>query len=92
MAVDLGDDVEGFVPVTSMGVTGLQNPADLFAEGDVLEMRITEVDVPNRRIGAEVTRIPKFEETGIPPLPERTEEPAAEADAEAAPAAEATEE
>ncbi|MBV9111122.1 MAG: 30S ribosomal protein S1, partial [Gemmatimonadetes bacterium] len=30
VAVDLGNDVEGFVPVSQLGVTGLQNPADVF--------------------------------------------------------------
>jgi small subunit ribosomal protein S1 len=61
VAVDLGDDVEGFVPVSQLGVTGLQNPADVFVEGDELEMRVTEVDAGNRRIVLEVTRVPKFE-------------------------------
>jgi small subunit ribosomal protein S1 len=61
VAVDLGDDVEGFVPVSQIGVAGLQNPADVFAEGDQLEMRVTEVDVANRRIVLEVTRVPKFD-------------------------------
>jgi small subunit ribosomal protein S1 len=55
VAVDLGDDIEGFVPVSQLGVTGLQNPADVFAEGDELEMRVTEVDAPNRRIVLEDT-------------------------------------
>jgi small subunit ribosomal protein S1 len=61
VAVDLGNDVEGFVPLSQLGVTGLQNPADVFGEGDVLEMRVTEVDPENRRIVLETTRIPKFE-------------------------------
>ncbi|MFL5386967.1 MAG: 30S ribosomal protein S1 [Longimicrobiaceae bacterium] len=82
VAVDLGDDVEGFVPVSQLGVTGLQNPADVFVEGDELEMRVTEVDAGNRRIVLEVTRVPKFE-GGEPIFRTRTEEPAAEASAEA---------
>jgi small subunit ribosomal protein S1 len=61
VAVDLGNDVEGFVPVSQIGVTGLQNPADVFAEGDILDMRITEVDAANHRIVCEVVRVPKFE-------------------------------
>jgi small subunit ribosomal protein S1 len=72
VAVDLGDDIEGFVPVSQLGVTGLQNPADVFAEGDELEMRVTEVDAPNRRIVLETTRVPKFE-GGQPVLPVRDE-------------------
>jgi small subunit ribosomal protein S1 len=61
VAVDLGNDVEGFVPVSQIGVTGLQNPADVFAEGDMLDMRISEVDAANHRIVCEVVRVPKIE-------------------------------
>ncbi|HSU16338.1 30S ribosomal protein S1 [Longimicrobium sp.] len=105
VAVDLGDDVEGFVPVSQLGVTGLQNPADVFVEGDELEMRVTEVDAGNRRIVLEVTRVPKFEggepifrnqgeavEAEAPaaaPEADAPEAPAAEAEAPEAPAAEA---
>jgi len=71
VAVDLGNDVEGFVPVSQIGVTGLQNPADVFAEGDVLDMRITEVDAANHRIVCEVVRVPKFE-GGEPQFPQVT--------------------
>jgi small subunit ribosomal protein S1 len=83
VAVDLGDDVEGFVPLSQLGVTGLQNPVDVFAEGDVLEMRVTEVDPDNRRIVLETTRIPKFEGEQ-PVLPARAEEAPAEVPAAAA--------
>ncbi|CAN5201611.1 30S ribosomal protein S1 [soil metagenome] len=64
VAVDLGNEMEGFVPVGQIGVTGLQDPADLFAEADELEMRINEIDTPNRRIVLEVTNVPKFEGGG----------------------------
>jgi len=74
VAVDLGDDVEGFVPLSQLGVTGLQNPADVFGEGDVLEMRVTEVDPDNRRIVLETTRVPKFEgEVPVIPAPAAAE-------------------
>ena len=86
VAVDLGDDLEGFVPLSQIGVAGLQNPADLFAEGDELEMEVTEVDPENRRIVLNVTRVPKLEEGAV--ISPATERPAedAEADAEAEPA------
>ncbi len=93
VAVDLGMDMEGFVPVSQIGVTGVQNPADVFAEGDELEMYITEVDTSNRRIVLAVSRVPKFEEGGVPVIPaapaaeEETEAPEASAE-ESAPAAE----
>ncbi|MBA2668743.1 MAG: 30S ribosomal protein S1 [Gemmatimonadetes bacterium] len=75
VAVDLGDDLEGFVPLSQLGVTGLQNPADLFVEGDEMEMEITEVDPENRRIVLNALRIPKLEGGEII-LPTRTEAPA----------------
>ncbi|MEX2583032.1 MAG: 30S ribosomal protein S1 [Gemmatimonadota bacterium] len=65
VAVDLGDDIEGFVPLSQLGVAGLQNPADLFAEGDDLEMEVTEVDPENRRIVLNTTRVPKLEEGAV---------------------------
>ncbi|HEX6373381.1 MAG TPA: S1 RNA-binding domain-containing protein, partial [Longimicrobium sp.] len=81
VAVDLGNDVEGFVPVSQIGVTGLQNPADVFAEGDVLDMRISEVDAANHRIVCEVVRVPKFEggepqfiQLATPPAPRAAED------------------
>jgi len=99
VAVDLGHDMEGFVPVSQIGVAGVQNPADVFAEGDVLEMEVTEIDHANRRIVMAVTRVPKFEEGGVPAIPVAAatedeapapdEAPATEADE--APAADAEE-
>src|SRR5690606_19045513 len=47
------------------GVAGLQNPGDLFAEGDALEMEVTEVDPENRRIVLNTTRVPKLEEGAV---------------------------
>jgi small subunit ribosomal protein S1 len=91
VAVDLGDDVEGFVPVSQIGVAGLQNPADVFAEGDALEMRVTEVDIANRRIVLEVTRVPKFEGE-VPTAPAAQETPAEEEGADEAEPEAATEE
>jgi small subunit ribosomal protein S1 len=94
VAVDLGDDVEGFVPLSQLGVTGLQNPADLFGEGDVLEMRVSEVDPENRRIVLETLRVPKFEGEE-PQLPTPPAADAGEVEGEAAaeaPSAEAVDE
>jgi small subunit ribosomal protein S1 len=69
VAVDLAHDMEGFVPVSQIGVAGVQNPADVFGEGDALEMEITEIDHANRRIVLAVTRVPKFEDGGVPAVP-----------------------
>jgi small subunit ribosomal protein S1 len=82
VAVDLGDDIEGFVPLSQLGVAGLQNPGDLFEEGDELEMEVTEVDPENRRIVLNTTRVPKLEEGAV--IRPRTAAPATEEGAEAA--------
>jgi small subunit ribosomal protein S1 len=90
VAVDLGSDLEGFVPLSQLGVTGLQNPADLFVEGDALEMEVTEVDPDNRRIVLTATRVPKLEggDVVLPSGGDVAAAPVAEAPAAEAPAAE----
>ena len=92
VAVDLGDDIEGFVPLSQLGVAGLQNPADFFDEGDDLEMEITEVDPENRRIVLNATRVPKVEQGAVirpRPAPEAEGDGAEVEGSEASPAAEA---
>src|SRR5690606_38885160 len=93
VAVDLGDDIEGFVPLSQLGVAGLQNPADLFVEGDALEMEVTEVDPENRRIVLNTTRVPKLEEGAViqPAVARGEAEGAPAAAGEASAEAEATE-
>jgi small subunit ribosomal protein S1 len=49
VVVDLGDDVEGFVPLSQLGI-GDKKPADAFNEEDVLQLRVTKVDGQNQRI------------------------------------------
>src|SRR5690606_19671152 len=93
VAVDLGDDIEGFVPLSQLGVAGLQNPADFFDEGDDLEMEITEVDPENRRIVLNATRVPKVEQGAVirpRPAPAAEGEVAAEGEGAAQAATEAT--
>ncbi len=50
VVVDLPDDVEGFVPLSQLGVEGLKKPSDAFKEGDELNLKVSRVDVENRRI------------------------------------------
>jgi small subunit ribosomal protein S1 len=92
VAVDLGNDLEGFVPLSQLGVTGLQNPADLFVEGDALEMEVTEVDPDNRRIVLNTIRVPKLEggDVALPTGGDAAAGPAAEEPTTEAPVAEAT--
>ncbi|HLA41571.1 MAG TPA: 30S ribosomal protein S1, partial [Candidatus Glassbacteria bacterium] len=51
VVVDLGDDVEGFVPVSQLGIRGtVNNPSDVYRNGDVVELKVIEVDPENHRI------------------------------------------
>jgi small subunit ribosomal protein S1 len=71
VVVDLGKDIEGFVPKSQMGFENVKDPADHLREGQPLELQVIETDAANRRIVLTVTSIPEWER---PPEPERTEE------------------
>ena len=67
VVVDIGNDIEGFVPISQLG-TGRQvaSPADVVYETMNLDMRVLEVDPIHRRIVLSVTNIPEEQ----PPRPE----------------------
>ncbi len=89
VVVDLGGDVEGFVPVSQLGIENIKDPADHFREGQALELRVLESDAVNRRIVLTVIAIPEFEggatpegtelvtETEVRPTEEQIEDQAA---------------
>jgi small subunit ribosomal protein S1 len=63
IVVDLGDDVEGFVPVSQLGIEEeVADPAECFVEGDRLELKVLESDPINRRIVLLVTAAPGVED------------------------------
>jgi small subunit ribosomal protein S1 len=68
VVVDIGNDIEGFVPLSQLNITGkiVQNPADVAYEGMLLDMRVLEVDPIHRRIVLAVVNIPEEQ----PPRPE----------------------
>jgi small subunit ribosomal protein S1 len=79
IVVDLGGDVEGFVPASQLGVEEpLEDPSEYFVEGQDLELKVLESDPVNRRIVLAVTVVP--ERRAVPP-PE-VEEVEAEAEVE----------
>jgi small subunit ribosomal protein S1 len=81
VVVDLGDDVEGFVPVSQLAENQeVRSPSDVVRVGDELEMRVMESDPINRRIVLQVTALPERSEE---------EEQALAAEAEAGTATEA---
>src|SRR5690606_27753043 len=57
VVVVLGDDIEGFVPVSHLGIENVQDPADHVKEVQLLAMRVLESDAVNRRIVLTVTEI-----------------------------------
>jgi small subunit ribosomal protein S1 len=48
--VDLGDGIEGFIPLSQLGIDDLKRPNDAFEVGEPLTMKVTRVDVPNHRL------------------------------------------
>jgi small subunit ribosomal protein S1 len=68
IVVDIGNDIEGFVPLSNLNITGQPNPTtpDLAYEGMLFDLKIAEVDPIHRRIILSVESIP----TEQPPRPE----------------------
>src|SRR5881397_2559069 len=59
VVVDLGHDIEGFVPMSQLGIPDLQNPADAVKEGQAAELKVLEVDPIHHRIVLAATCWPK---------------------------------
>src|SRR5213075_1957288 len=68
VVVDIGNDIEGFVPLSQLSPTGKtpNSPTDVVYETMKLDMRVMEVDPIHRRIVLAVTNIPEEQ----PPRPE----------------------
>ncbi len=67
VVVDIGNDIEGFVPVSQLNFgQPVNSPADIVYETMNLELRVLEVDPIHRRIVLAVTAIPAEQ----PPRPE----------------------
>ena len=66
VVVDLGNDLEGFAPMSQLGFENVQNPADVVSEGQVADVEVLEVDPIHHRIVVAVKGYPE-DETGAPP-------------------------
>jgi small subunit ribosomal protein S1 len=90
VVVDLGDDVEGFVPVSQLSEEQeVRSPSDVVRTGDELEMKVMESDPINRRIVLQVTKLPERTEEELKAMaaePEAVETAEAGAEAEEVPA------
>src|SRR6476646_4270880 len=50
VVVDVGNDIEGFVPMSQLGLPNLENPADAVKEGQPVDLKVLEVDPIHHRI------------------------------------------
>ena len=50
VVVDLGEDLEGFVPLSQLGLEGDQKHTEALSEGDNLELKVVTADAANQRI------------------------------------------
>ncbi len=78
VVVDLGDEIEGFVPASHSGVEDANRLEEYYDAGDPLDLRVVESDATNRRIMLEVLTKPERK----PGKPERTEVAPSEAPSE----------
>ena len=69
VVVDLGNDLEGFAPMSQLGFDNVQNPADVVKENQVADVEVLEVDPIHHRIVVGVKAYPE-DETGAPPKQE----------------------
>jgi small subunit ribosomal protein S1 len=72
VVVDLGNDIEGFVPMSQLGVADIENPGDAVKEGQALDLKVLEVDPIHHRIVLAVIGFP--DEPIIPPAKPAFEE------------------
>ena len=59
VVMDLGDDIEGFVPASHSGIEDANKLEEYYGEGDAVSLRVIESDAANRRIVLEVTETPE---------------------------------
>jgi small subunit ribosomal protein S1 len=87
VVVDLGDDIEGFVPKSQVATPPGKDMTSVVRENDTLGLRVLECDAVNRRIVLTVTQMPEPRPAAEEDAAESAEASAGEASAgEAAPA------
>jgi len=59
VVVDLGSDIEGFVPMSQLGIPDIQQPGDAVKEGQAVELKVLEVDPIHHRIVLAATDSPR---------------------------------
>ncbi len=67
VVVDIGNDIEGFIPMSQLGIPEINNPADAVKEGQAVDLKVLEVDPIHHRIVLAATGFPQ-DDTGAPPV------------------------
>jgi small subunit ribosomal protein S1 len=83
VVVDLGDEIEGFVPASHAAVENVDALEEYYEAGDPVDLKVLESDAANRRIVLEVTTAPERKAAQDVEEEEATEDeetPAAEAE------------
>jgi len=75
VVVDLGNDIEGFIPMSQLGIPDIASPADAVKEGQAVEMKVLEVDPIHHRIVLAATGFPKDDIVPPAPAPAPQDEP-----------------
>ena len=81
LVVDIGNDIEGFVPQSQIGLAPDEDPKRAVAEGQAADLRVLEVDPIHHRILLAITGFPPMPVADTPavgapaPIPESTPEP-----------------
>src|SRR5712675_1179707 len=82
VVVDIGNDIEGFIPMSQLGIPDISNPGDAVKEGQAVELKVLEVDPIHHRIVLAATGFPKDDIIPVPaPPPPSEDAPQTEADA-----------
>jgi len=74
VVVDLGDEIEGFVPRSQVPLAPGKDLAHALAEGQTMSLRVIECDASNHRIVLTVTQMPEPPARVEPPAEAAAEE------------------
>jgi small subunit ribosomal protein S1 len=74
VVVDVGNDIEGFVPMSQLGVPNIENPGDAAKEGQAVDLKVIEVDPIHHRI---VLAVIGYPDVPLVPVPAPVIDPAA---------------
>ncbi len=83
VVIDIGDDLEGFAPMSQLGLAETADPSEAIIEGQPLEVKVLEVDPIHHRIVVAVINYPEFTEADLvkrAPIPEMDDDESEEVD------------